>query len=235
MSLLNDNGPISEDMQIRCRPSQRKISYGENADLDPAKLTIDILRISHMRTPAQLSREVIINLSENGVPRQIFKKLLSTSIRTMVEGLTTWDGPDAMFKLWINVERASGVLAARRARESVGEARVRGYTNKSPDEMDEVEDKDEEDDQDMEGKITDRRSTAWWPDYISGCPSGLEETIMTMLEAGFTPQENPLLRDVLHKLVVSKIENRLQKFKFDVEQSCVAFAVPGTMCALPIH
>ena len=229
MSLLRDDSSCCDNqLRVWFRPSQMKIKYADGDTLDPAKLTFDILRLPIMRSPAQISSEVIMNLAENSVPSDVFVRLLVDSIRSIVQSLTSWDGTDAMFKLWINVERAGGVLSGRRARESIGEARVRGYTNKSPDEI-ELEFNDDENDEDLDQKITERRSTAWWTDYISGCPSSLEETIMVMLDAGFTPQKNPLLREKLHKVISSKIENRMQKIRFDVEESCIAFAVPG-MC-----
>ena len=226
MSLLRDGG-LNPENKAWFRPSQRKIKYANIPDPDPAKLTFDIIRLSHMRTPAQLSTEVIINLAENGVPPSIFVRLLEDGIRATVKDLTTWEGPDAMFKLWVNVERAGGVLAARRARETICEARVRGYTNKSPDELDLEHDGDDDED-DLDEKLMRRRSVAWWTDYVSGCPSSLEETVMVLLDSGFTPQESPILREKLRKIVLSKIENRLQKIRLDVEESCVAFAVPGT-------
>src|SRR6266545_6560961 len=121
MSLLRDDGLHLEN-KVWFRPSQRKIKYANIPDPDPAKLTFDILRLSHLRTPAQLSTEVIINLAENCVPPDIFVRLLVDSIRTTIKGLTTWESPDAMFKLWVNVERAGGVLAAQRAQETISEA-----------------------------------------------------------------------------------------------------------------
>lgn len=230
MSLLRDNSSSCDNqLQAWFRPSQTKIKYADNNMLDPAKLTFDVLRFSNMRTPAQLSSEVIMNLAENHVPSDVFVDLLKESIQSVVQSLTSWDGPDAMIKLWINVERAGGVLSGRRARESVGDARVRGYTNKSPDEI-ELEFDDDENDEDSDQKLAVRRSTAWWTDYISGCPSGLEETVMVMLDAGFTPQKSPILREKLHKVVLTKIESRVQKIRLDVDQSCVAFAVPGMCC-----
>jgi len=227
MLLLRDDGLFfDEEMRIWVRPSQTKIHYLKEMQLDPAMLTLDILRTSHMSTPSRISAEIIINLAENGVPRDVFVELLKTSIREMVKGLTTWDGPDAMFNLWTNVERAGGVLTGRRAREAVGEARVRGFSNRSPEE-ESLEDDDAEEDG---FEIDDvPHSVPWWTDQISGCPSTLEETVMVLLDSGFHPESSPILREKLKNIVVKKIENRTDKLRFDVEQSCVAFAVPGIL------
>lgn len=74
-----------------------------------------------------------------------------------------------MFDLWISVARAGGVMAQRSAR--AGLSRVKGYAEKSdPNELDEDEDV-------LEPVPVEERSTAWWGDEISGCPSSLEETV----------------------------------------------------------
>jgi hypothetical protein len=51
----------SDIPRVWIRPSQRKIKYNK---LDPAQLTIDVLRKSYMKTPTRLSAEVIINLGK---------------------------------------------------------------------------------------------------------------------------------------------------------------------------
>jgi hypothetical protein len=232
MLLLRDD-PSFHDEETRAwvRSSQTKIQYPEGLALDPAMLTFDILRTSHMSSPSRVSTEVIINLAENSVPHNVFVELLQTSIREMVKGLTTWDGPDAMFNLWMNVERAGGVLMARRTREAVGEARVRGFSNRSPEEAD-LEEDDAEEDGFETGVVP--RSIPWWPDQISGCPSTLEETVMTLLDSGFHVKSCPILRDKLKCVVNKKIENKTGNIRLDLEQSCVAFAVPGMLAAFII-
>lgn len=160
------------------------------------------------------------------MPHDVFVQLLKASVRELVQGLTTWNGPHAMLHLWTNVERAGGVLAGRRAREAVGEARVRGYANRSPDE-EELDDADDADEDGFSENVGAPRSMAWWTDQISGCPSTLEDTIMMLLEAGFTPQETPILREKLKQVLVKKIENKMKNLRFRIEQSCTAFAIPG--------
>lgn len=225
MLLLRDDPSFrGEEMRAWVRSSQTKIQYPEGLALDPAMLTFDILRTSHMPSPSRISSEVIINLAENGVPHNVFVELLQTTIREMVKGLTTWDGPDAMFSLWMNVERAGGVLMARRAREAVGEARVRGFSNRSPEEAD-LEEDDAEEEGFEPGAVP--RSVPWWPDQLSGCPSALEETVMMLLDSGFHVNSCPILREKLKHVVTKKIENRTGNIRLELEQSCIAFAVPG--------
>ncbi|KAF9465114.1 RNA dependent RNA polymerase-domain-containing protein [Collybia nuda] len=215
---------LQEDPVVYLRPSQIKINYPSERLADPAHLIIEVLRTSYMRSPARVSPETIINLAENGVPDRIFRNLLKQSITNIIEGLTTWEGPDAMFNLYVNVERAGGVFHARRAREAAGEARARGLGDRSVEEADD-EDEDEEGLKEFD-RATDERSIAWWVDQISGCPSSLEETVMVLLDAGFTPQTSPVLREKLKKVVTTRVKNNSQKFRFDVLCSAIAFVVP---------
>lgn len=223
MSLIReDEQPMDNERRIWFRPSQTKIKYPGGQPLDPAMLTVDLVRTSCLRTPARLSPETIINLHENGVPEQVFIDLMKESIQEMATSLTTWEGPNAMFDLWANVERAGGVFAGRRAREAVGEARARGYSNRSPD-----EEEDEQADDDELDSRKNYRSTPWWGDQISGCPSTLEETVMVLLDSGFTPQTSPILREKLKQVITKKVENRSSNIRFEVKQSASAFVVPG--------
>lgn len=226
----------SEEHHVSVRPSQTKIRYPVGMPHDPAMLTIDLLRISRLTTPSSISADIIINLAENGVPPIEFVNLFKSFVREIFHGLTTWEGPNAMYNLWVNVERAENVLAARRTREAAGEARARGYTNRSPEdaEPDHNDNDDDNDSSDNSGGNSVPKSVSWWPDHISGCPSSLAETVMVLLDSGFRPQECPMLRDKLKRLLSTKIESKLQKIRFEVAQSCLAFAVPG-MCTCFCH
>lgn len=232
MFLMADDEKSQDDThRAWVRPSQTKIRYPKELALDPAMLTFDILRTSRLTTPSKISSEIIVNLAENGVPHKVFVDLLKTTIREIVEGLTTWKGPDAMYQLWLNVERAGGVITARRAREAVGEARARGYSSRSTEDV-ELEDNDEDDD---EASDAVPRSVAWWADQISGSPSSLFDTVMTLLDSGFQPQMCPVLREKLKMVVTNKIESRTQNPRFEVLESCIAFAVSGSIISFILH
>lgn len=220
----------NEPPKIWMRPSQIKIKYPPNHHdpLDPSHRIIEVLRTSHMRSPARISAETIINLSENGVPSFIFEDLLKAQVREIKESLTTWEGPDAMYKLWSTVERSGAVLFSRRAREAAGEARVRGFGDRSADEGDD-DDKDIDEDGVEFDSVLEQRSTAWWADQTSGCPSSLEETVMVLLDSGFTPQDCPVLREKLKKVVISKIKTSTMNYRYEVLHSALAFVVPGRL------
>jgi hypothetical protein len=169
-----------------------------------------------------LSVETIINLAHNGVTKKVFLELLQKSLADLVEPLLDWDSPEAMRKLWTNVRRLGGVMAARRAREEAGLARVKGLSER---EAEEIEIEDEEDFNSAE--LAEQRSSAWWGDEVSGCPSSLEETIMYMIDSGLTPKECPLLRDKLDKFIRSRLINYIKSYRIDVPMSAAAFLVPG--------
>ncbi|KAJ7721959.1 RNA dependent RNA polymerase-domain-containing protein [Mycena maculata] len=219
------------------KPSQIKIVYSKEAKAHPANSTIDILRFSRTRTPARISPEVIINLEHNGVPAEVFEGMQDVYLAEGVDELLFWaregpeggrDKPEHMFQLWSAVEKSEGVYFARRVREAGGEARVRGFGDRFTDTAQE----DDEEEPETFDKAIHERSTAWWPDYISGSPSSLAETAMCLLDAGFTPQALPVLREKLKQVVKTKIKYRAQHFKYEVAESASAFVVPDFWDAL---
>jgi hypothetical protein len=124
--------------------------------------------------------------------------------------------------LWQQVARTGGVIAARRAREAGGEARAKGYGEVVHEEL-AVEDED-----DLQlGSGLREHSTAWWSDPVSGCPSTIEETIIGLLDSGFTPENCAVLRDKLKQVVKIRINAYVNRFKIEVPMSCTAFVVPG--------
>jgi RNA-dependent RNA polymerase len=120
-------------------------------------------------------------------------------------------------------------MSARLAREAAGEARVRGLGGER--ESGDVEDEDE-DTLDQTSNPLLERSSAWWTDQISGCPSMLEETVMVLLDAGFKPQDCAVLRDKLHKIVDTSIHNYVKRYRMEVPMSCVAWLVPGNVTCI---
>jgi len=213
--------------EVYLRDSQRKITYPELHD--PAHLTIDVLRTSHLTTPARLSYETIINLAENGVPSDIFSGLLQLGIDGVLDGLFSWPedllppnatSHESMRTLYKNVNRAGAVTGAKLARLNISCARAKGYI---------WDHRQEDGDEDGEPLVDDLpRSTAWWPDYTSGQPSSLEETVLVLLEAGFHPLTEWILQEKL-KQVINTALNRfsISKPKIPVAGSCSAFVVPG--------
>ncbi len=192
---------------------------------DLAHRIIDVLRVSHARVETRLSAEVIINLAHNGVPLNALEQLLQEGLDQMVAPFMQWEGPEAMFELWAMLCRHGGVLSARAARQAAGLARLKGYAEKKDE--DEFEEEDEDALNGLEG------STAWWTDTVSGQPSVLEETVMGLLDSGFTPQNCPVLRDKLLKIIKAAIGTYVRQCRVLVPMSATAFIVPGSYFYFP--
>ncbi|KAL1695215.1 RNA dependent RNA polymerase-domain-containing protein [Schizophyllum commune] len=213
----------SDRPRVTYRPSQLKI---RDQPSHPAHLTIDLLRTSRMRTSVSISAEVIRNLEDNGVPRHILADLFKARINEVMEGLTNWEGPNGMLKLWATLERLGGVLTQRRATEASGEARARGLGGDFDRADDDADNDDEDSDEFGFDAGLQRHSIAWQPDYVSGSPSRLEETVMMLLDSGFTPDNSSICREKLKEIYKSRARYLTSKIKFTVPQSASAFVVP---------
>jgi RNA-dependent RNA polymerase len=220
--LIDDGRNADEFGHVELTPSQQKIKFAEGVSIDPAHRCIDVLRASRTKAPCRLSVETIINLSENGVPKEVFTDLLRQSLSELVEPFLDWQSPDAMRALWCNLRRIGGVMAGRRSREAAGAARAKGFSEREAEEIE----RDDEDDF-AEFDSAEQRSSAWWGDEVSGCPSSLEETVMCMLDSNLTPQECPVLRDKLHKIIKSRVREYIRSYRIDVPLSASAFLIPG--------
>lgn len=114
-------------------------------------------------------------------------------------------------------------MAARRAREEPGFARVKGYSY-SEHGSEEVESDDEDD---IFNTTEEEKSSAWWRDEISGCPSSLEETVMCLIDSGFTPQNCPILRTKLERVIKTHVRSHIKMYRIDVPMSASGFLIPG--------
>jgi RNA-dependent RNA polymerase len=221
--LLRHPGMEENDWTYPCvwlRPSQIKIRRSDSFMHHPAHCIIDLLRGSHMRSPIQISREMITNLGENGVPHTIFAELFRNSLSSTIDSLLDWDGLDAMPRLWNTIAKDWNVMSGRIARESSWTARARGVRV--------YDQEDDSEDEEADDADSPPRSTAWWGDDISGCPSTLEETVMTFLDSGFHPASNSILAEKLHIMVKNAVKARMGKYRVKIPMSCAAFIVPGT-------
>lgn len=234
------NSAVGEPI-VWVRPSQQKIKFHHDVlvNPDPALFTVDLLRTSHMSSPARLSSETIINMAENGVSWKTFAKLMREQLWESVQKLIFWspesnDGvirkpEDTLRLLRANVEKDGSVPRVLLARQNPGTARVHGFVADDPrgrEKNQEVELDDEDDMGELESALHEQ-SMAWWADPHSGCPSALHETVITLLDAGFSPKENAYLQHKLRQVVEMSISKHTNKFHFDVLHSCTAFVVPG--------
>jgi hypothetical protein len=154
-------------------------------------------------------------------------RLQKKIIEDTVQPLLTWEGEEAMKKLWWAVEQSEGVLAARRARQAPDKSRFQGSADQKDDDVDDDDDYVNSDD--SFDPAARKRSTAWFPDPISGCPSSLAETVMALLDSGFNPADPSayIVREKLKEVTKSKIKLKCSKFNFDVPMSTIGFVIPG--------
>lgn len=212
--------------KVWIRPSQLKITHPHDMTLDPANIIIDVLRMSKVRISCTISPELIINLHANGVKTSDFIKLMETGLRELVDRLMSWDDSDAMRRLFKNVCSLGGVISARLAREAKGESRIRGLGDRIDDEKEEMEDLELL----LDNMTSLEKSSAWWKDEISGCPSSLEETVVDLLSAGFTPKNSPVCAAKLNEVFKTCLKRYKERFRITIPGSAMGFIVPGRHC-----
>jgi RNA-dependent RNA polymerase len=209
------------------RPSQIKIKHTQSYLQNPAHRIIDVLRAAQMQSSVQISREIIINLSENGVPFEVFNELYCQSMNNTISPLLDWDSQGAMAQLWATVSKEGNVMAARVAREAIWTARALGIQHYDHDDSSDNDDHDE-----VDGDTSFSRSSAWWGDDISGCPSTLDETVMGFLDTGFHPATNPILAEKLYIIAKRAVKAHMSKYRVTIPMSCSALIVPGMLLLL---
>ena len=231
-----DHQSISQEPtpKVWLRDSQVKIKYSQRDPYDRALYTVDVLRSSHMATPAHLSVETIINVAENGIESRVLVDLLKVELKERVDKLTKWDDPEnnlSLYSLWLALARSEGVFHGRLARLANGAARSHGYVYEDRNQTDPEEDGDE-DGLDQIDTAASEQSSAWWPDPVGGSPSSLAETAMQLLDSGFTPDTCAVLRSKMKAIAEKVLKPCITKYRLAVKMSCSAFVIVGTLPVL---
>ncbi|KAJ7088380.1 hypothetical protein B0H15DRAFT_982022 [Mycena belliarum] len=115
------------------------------------------------------------------------------------------------------VEESEGMYMACCVREAEGEARFRGFGDQYGNTP---QDNNEEDELDSFDLAVHEQLTPWWPDYISGCPSLLAETVMAIIDLGFTPQSLTVRWDKLKQIVCKKIKGKANTLEVQRPAKC---------------
>ncbi|KAI6136111.1 RNA dependent RNA polymerase-domain-containing protein [Pisolithus sp. B1] len=230
--------------KIWIRSSQNKISLPK--PVPKSQRIFELLAPSRVTGPCRLSAQTLINLTHNGVPNEIIKKLMAHGIQEEVKELVDWNGPQSMLRVWRAVEKAGGVVISHIQRRAAGEVRALGIgklrefgkqeqgdedegdigveeTGIGNVEVDEVEVKVEEKAYDL-GKIPLQKFSGRCP--FSGRPLGLHQTALELLQAGFHPLKLKLLFDKLEKVLTMLLDSYVQKFHIPVTESVEAYVVP---------
>jgi RNA-dependent RNA polymerase len=176
---------------------------------------------------SRVSSEVIINLAENGVPWNVFEKLMQNAYDEKVRAWTDFEGPDAIVRLSNYISTSSGILRMRQARSCATEARALGlrFDNKNV----EADGSYDADDQSADEDDGLQQSTAWFPDPVSGLPSTLEETALEALHHGWTPQKSRVMRSKLLECAKNDIKrsHKPPRFQITIPRSAFAMFIPG--------
>ncbi|KAJ3508329.1 hypothetical protein NMY22_g16648 [Coprinellus aureogranulatus] len=219
--LVEDVYDLADEPTLSITPSQIKVKYPPE-DEDPSHIAIDLLRTSHIRVGTRISAELLVNLSDNGVPLSAFSTLLKTSFENHVAHYLDWSNDkESLLRLRKFIATDKAVLQARLARENPGTARVMGYNERDACEND-------VDDGEQLGDTADssQRSSRWWPDPVSGQPASLSETIVGLLDSGFSPQTCAVLREKLRMSVVDAVRREKETVRVEVPLSAIAFLEP---------
>ncbi|KAF7790007.1 hypothetical protein EIP86_000955 [Pleurotus ostreatoroseus] len=210
--------------RVWVRDSQLKIHHitGDNwtpdnlRTLHRAHLIFDLLASPRMTLPARLNRLSILNLAHNGVPNEIFVRLMDEGLRDEVNALRRWEGERAMESLWTAVDIACGVTSSRLQRLAAGLQRALGLAGR------------ETDDRASESELSDHSSVAT-EDLSAGldlAPVTLGETVVEKLQAGFSPLRDLQLCEDLRQVIKNTLESYIKEYHIGVPQSAEAFIVP---------
>ncbi|KAI5121840.1 hypothetical protein M0805_003273 [Coniferiporia weirii] len=205
---------LDEPPKIWIRDSQIKVNHPPTSEWGRSHLIFDLVRIQRLTVPSSLYMQTIQNMSYNGVKDKVFEKLLEVGLKKEIGALATWDGPNARTHLAKAVENVGGIMGSRLSRLAGNEARLFGYV------------RDEREGADGDGEEVDTTSGLVERDVSSGCPTKLYESTREMLQAGFTPLRNSLLRTNLRQIIKNVIEVCLEQFHITVDVSAEAFIVP---------
>ncbi|KZO93158.1 hypothetical protein CALVIDRAFT_566868 [Calocera viscosa TUFC12733] len=201
---------------IWIRDSQVKIKYNAN-HWDPAMLIVDVVKPPRLRSPARLSAETIVVLADRGVQPSVLLTYLREGVSEQVRDFFDFENKTP-FRLWLTISHEGGVIGARMKRAAAGAARAQGLG---------VEDRDEHvllDDEEVD--VTEDRSAPWWRDEISGCPSTIEESALSVIDSGFTLQDSSYLRRKVQRLLEQRMTSVVSRHKLRAPNSAEGFAIP---------
>lgn len=219
--MLHPNHQLPDDSppRIWVRESQKKITHnpssGPNDGRSRAYFIFDLVAPTRLVFPSRLNKQVIINLSSNGVPTSVFAEMLEAAVQKDFEDLTTWEGEEAMEFLLSNVMRLGSISGIRAMRKAGTMARVQGLRGR------EIEDIPTSQASDL-GLVEDDSEHD-----PSGPPVALTEKIFDMIIAGFHPLRSELLYDSLKQFILNVIRAYVYECRIPIPESCDTFIVPG--------
>ncbi|KAG6907475.1 hypothetical protein DXG01_008811 [Tephrocybe rancida] len=194
----------SLEPKIWIRSSQRKIDHP--SPLHRSHLILDLLSVSHASTSVSLSKQSIMNLSENGVSDATLTDLMKQALTDEVRPLMKWEGPYAMEILWSVVNKLGSVSRQRLTRVTAGLSRALGLQGHDWG-GDEIELEKDNDTSPVENELGS--ASVHTGRGLGGAPASLSEITLELLQAGFVPTELKLLKDKIRYLVETAVISSL--------------------------
>ncbi|KAG5643296.1 hypothetical protein DXG03_001223 [Asterophora parasitica] len=208
--------------KIWIRPSQTKTKYPR--PFPRIHRIFDLVAVSRAsETPISLSKQSIMNLSQNGVPDKVLTDLMVQGLEDLVKPLMEWEGPQAMEKLWNHVSKIGGVVGSRMQRLTAGLSRTMGQQRREWGHDDVGMDNE---DADVALKEELDSSSYTGRNELSGTPLSLHELVVEVLQAGFHPTDLDLLRDKLRYVIKILIKTTIEKFLIPLKESIGAYVAP---------
>lgn len=230
----------SEEPKIWIRDSQIKImltKFTSDGQFDPAQLRglhpshliFDLVQPSRVSHPARLGKHTIMNLSHNGVPTDILKTLMEDSLENLITPFMQWTGPHAMELLWNAVNTSGRVSLTRLQRQAAGASRALGLSGRFGGDED-SDSEDSEDESPASSPASTQSSTSG--DVMAASQDTLAESILRMLQSGFSPLNNLKLYNDLKILVRLSIDSFIKEYRIVMDHSADAFIIPGQYFSL---
>ncbi|THU92070.1 hypothetical protein K435DRAFT_672820 [Dendrothele bispora CBS 962.96] len=224
----------SPQPRIWIRDSQRKIKY---AHLCRAHRIFDLVSVSHpspVSSSIHLSQQTVLNMSYNGVPVDVFKKLMEQGLKEAIEPLVQWEGKLATVQLWDAINKAGKVTGSRLARLAPMMSRAMGFSGR---EWKRSEDNGAGSSRDGEEPSLSDASVAEYysgRNEYSGAPISLHESALELVQAGFNPRDNKILWDKIQWIVKQTISNYIEKSRFPLPEGTgiEAFVIPDPLGVL---
>lgn len=202
-----------EPPRIWIRNSQQKIKL-PRLEEGGAHVIFDVITQSnHIKVPARLNYQTVINLAENGVDSGVFEGLMHDGLTQTFSSFTQWDGPGAMPLLWREVNNLGSVTKTRLQKIAHGLERAIGLSSRF--------------EMDRKGEEDDPNSNDEDPSLDSDQEKSLYGAVLELIQAGFDPKSSPTLNEKMRYVVSQAMGRHLDKFHLDVRRSAEAFIVPG--------
>ncbi|KAI8374113.1 RNA dependent RNA polymerase-domain-containing protein [Radiomyces spectabilis] len=227
--IISPDLDFSSGVWIEIRSSQRKFKTGTpqfDLSIDPLHYTFDLVNNSVCIHPSNLNTQLIQCLTAGGVTSSIFVDLLKDYLRQLVS-VVTEDHSIKLLRDW--VAKAGGIMRSRWEMEDTEKSVWREQLIDS-DFLGRFLDEEEGDNAEM--KPASMKTNDYWKvNAYSGNPCGLHESLIRLLDAGFTltnthvaHKVTQVFRDIMHSVTT--------KYKIEIQQSCTVTCIPDPLGVL---